>query len=136
MAQGEAEVKSVVLVIVPGDAPDVRGMIDVVLEPYRQDHQVDGKRTWPYWDYWSYWDPIRGQFVHHFHECTRRISEISNGERYAAFFEPDGTRTECRHAEAGTTTRQTDVNWQLDDSTQEILRRYEDHQGISISLHC
>ncbi|MEM6867156.1 MAG: hypothetical protein AAF528_02040 [Cyanobacteria bacterium P01_C01_bin.121] len=88
--------KSLVLVIVPYDAPDIHGMIDTILEPYRQDINTDGKRSWPYWDYWSFWDDNNDGFGHYAHECACPISEVTNHRLYATIFEPDGTQTDCQ----------------------------------------
>lgn len=128
-------VKSLVLVIVPYDAPDLPGMIDAVLEPYRQDENTDGKRAWPYWDHWSYWDDIDERYVDYAGECTRPISEIAKNRMYAAVFEPDGTRTDCNCPTPIQEYDRRTVERDFDKICRPVLLQYIDHLGVSISLH-
>jgi hypothetical protein len=125
---------SVVLVIVPADAPDLRGMIDAILEPYRQNHDVDGKRAWPYWDYWSLYDQRRQRTTHHVHECVIPISEVLQ-DTYAALFSPDGELHDCNCPMPTEVYDRDSVQRDFEKLCRPVLERYMDHVGIPVRLH-
>ena len=126
--------RSLVLVIIPIDAPDPVGMLEQIVEPFRQDHN-NGKSAWPYWDYWSFFNISEGSFAKYVRDCAIPVSQIPTGTLFAALYTPDGTMHDCNCPMPAQPYDDSAVRSDFDRLCLPIFAEYNDHMGLPISLH-
>ena len=131
----EVHMHSTVFVVLPVDAPDPRGMINALLEPLRQNVEVDGKRAWPYWDYWYFYDPIARESVRSHRECSYMPNEIPDRITATAVITPNGEFHDCCHPMPTQEINSVDIDSSWMRLCQPVLLKHSDHVVVTIRLH-
>ena len=126
--------RSLVLAIIPVDAPDPHGMLEEMLKPFQQDHNIQ-RCSWPYWDYWLPFNMADGVYSRYLHDCSILVSEIPQETLFTAIYTPDGEMYDCNCPAPTASYDDSVVHHDFERHCRHALTEYYDHLGIPLHIH-